>query len=129
MKEKAGQDENGCQLPIPDEIYRIVMPDERHGRVRGEGLGVTPTAFFRSQTASSTSNSTRINDLEHQVSDLKRKLEEKDEEMERRIKERDDEYERRMKARDEEIERQNVERKKRMMDRVEEMLGIRRQPL
>ncbi|KAF9588992.1 hypothetical protein IFM89_017671 [Coptis chinensis] len=34
MKELAGRDENGNQQPLSDEIYRQVMPRERHGRVR-----------------------------------------------------------------------------------------------
>ncbi|KAF9587532.1 hypothetical protein IFM89_003808 [Coptis chinensis] len=33
MKDLAGIDEHGTQLPLSDEIYREVMPPERHGRV------------------------------------------------------------------------------------------------
>ncbi|KAF9593826.1 hypothetical protein IFM89_025611 [Coptis chinensis] len=48
MKELAGRDENGNQQPFSDEIYRQVMPRERHGRVRLMGRGVTPTSYFGS---------------------------------------------------------------------------------
>ncbi|KAF9602003.1 hypothetical protein IFM89_024549 [Coptis chinensis] len=37
MKELAGRDENGNQQPLSDEIYRQVMPRERHGRRRVMG--------------------------------------------------------------------------------------------
>ncbi|KAL5711254.1 hypothetical protein ACHQM5_021729 [Ranunculus cassubicifolius] len=41
MKEKAGRDENGQQQPLTDEVYTEVMPNERYGRVRMMGRGVT----------------------------------------------------------------------------------------
>ncbi|OVA18841.1 hypothetical protein BVC80_1053g7 [Macleaya cordata] len=84
MQQEACTDENGNRRPITDEIYRKVMPLERHGRV-------------------SASSSMRIQGLEQQltemtieVASLKRKLQENEEEMEGRIKEREDEMERRM---------------------------------
>ncbi|KAF9598268.1 hypothetical protein IFM89_026099 [Coptis chinensis] len=48
MKDLAGIDEHGTQLPLSDEIYREVMPPEWHGRVRLNGRGVTPTNYFGS---------------------------------------------------------------------------------
>ncbi|KAF9604757.1 hypothetical protein IFM89_010259 [Coptis chinensis] len=60
MKDLAGIDEHGTQLPLSDEIYREVMPPERHGRVRLKGRGVTPTSYFGSRLSSDN----RVNDLE-----------------------------------------------------------------
>ncbi|KAF9589068.1 hypothetical protein IFM89_018799 [Coptis chinensis] len=48
MNHLAGRDEHGAQLPLTNEIYREVMPPERHGRVRLRGRGVTPTSYFGS---------------------------------------------------------------------------------
>ncbi|KAF9624863.1 hypothetical protein IFM89_015417 [Coptis chinensis] len=48
MKDLVGMDEHGTQLPLSDEIYREVMPPERHGCVRLKGRGVTPTSYFGS---------------------------------------------------------------------------------
>ena len=35
------------ELINEDEIYHKVVGKERHGRVRGYGLGPTPTSIFR----------------------------------------------------------------------------------
>ncbi|KAF9597200.1 hypothetical protein IFM89_016341 [Coptis chinensis] len=83
MNHLAGRDEHGTQLPLTNEIYREVMPPERHGRVRLRGRGVTPTNYFGSRLSSDN----RVNDLENQVVEMKRVAEEKEEERQREIEE------------------------------------------
>ncbi|KAF9607497.1 hypothetical protein IFM89_036447 [Coptis chinensis] len=83
MNHLAGRDEHGAQLPLTNEIYREVMPPERHGRVRLRGRGVTPTSYFGSRLSSDN----RVNDLENQVVEMKRVAEEKEEERQREIEE------------------------------------------
>ncbi|KAF9597410.1 hypothetical protein IFM89_018605 [Coptis chinensis] len=83
MNHLAGRDEHGAQLPLTNEIYREVMPPERHGCVRLRGRGVTPTSYFGSRLSSDN----RVNDLENQVVEMKRVAEEKEEERQREIEE------------------------------------------
>ncbi|KAF9599273.1 hypothetical protein IFM89_036571 [Coptis chinensis] len=76
MKDLVGIDEHGTQVPLSDEIYREVMPPERHGRVRLKGQGVTPTSYFGSRLSSDN----RVNDLESQLAEMQRVAQEKEEE-------------------------------------------------
>ncbi|PIA57266.1 hypothetical protein AQUCO_00600181v1 [Aquilegia coerulea] len=72
MNEAVGTDEDGTQLPLTDEIYRQVMPPERHGRVRLQGRGVTPTTFFGTRGSASHGNSsTRIEELENEIAAMR----------------------------------------------------------
>ncbi|KAF9625385.1 hypothetical protein IFM89_022190 [Coptis chinensis] len=83
MKDLAGIDEHGTQLPLSDEIYREVMPPERYGRVRLKGRGVTPTSYFGSRLSSDN----RVNDLESQLAEMQRVAQEKEEERRLEIEE------------------------------------------
>ncbi|KAF9597951.1 hypothetical protein IFM89_023352 [Coptis chinensis] len=83
MKDLAGIDEHGTQLPLSDEIYREVMPPEWHGRVRLNGRGVTPTNYF----GSLLSLDNRVNDLESQLAEMQRVVQEKEEERRLEIEE------------------------------------------
>ncbi|KAF9610570.1 hypothetical protein IFM89_023270 [Coptis chinensis] len=83
MKDLAGIDEHGTQLPLSDEIYREVMPPERHGCVRLKGRGVTPTSYFGSRLSSDN----RVNDLESQLAEMQRVAQEKEEERRLEIEE------------------------------------------
>ncbi|KAF9606983.1 hypothetical protein IFM89_030402 [Coptis chinensis] len=83
MKELAGRDENGNQQPLSDEIYRQVMPRERHGRVRLMGRGVTPTSYFGSQASSHGTTSDRVAELENEMAEMRRVAQEKEEERQR----------------------------------------------
>ncbi|KAF9610165.1 hypothetical protein IFM89_020602 [Coptis chinensis] len=58
------------------EIYREVMPLERHGRVRLKGQGVTPTSYFGSRLSSDN----HVNDLGSQLAEMQRVAQEKEEE-------------------------------------------------
>ncbi|KAF9617478.1 hypothetical protein IFM89_036439 [Coptis chinensis] len=72
MKELAGRDENGNQQPLSDEIYRQVMPRERHGRVRLMGRGATPTSYFGSQASSHGTTFDRVVELENEMAEIRR---------------------------------------------------------
>ncbi|KAJ8630302.1 hypothetical protein MRB53_023625 [Persea americana] len=48
FKELSATQEGGSSSSIGDQIYTQVMGEERHGRVRGYGLGPTPTSVFGS---------------------------------------------------------------------------------
>ncbi|KAF9624586.1 hypothetical protein IFM89_012008 [Coptis chinensis] len=76
MKDLAGINEHGTQLPLSDEIYREVMPPDRHGRVRLKGRDVTPTSYFGSRL----SLDNRVNELESQLAKMQRVVQEKEEE-------------------------------------------------
>ncbi|KAF9619277.1 hypothetical protein IFM89_006464 [Coptis chinensis] len=102
MKDLAGIDEHGTQLPLSDEIYRKVMPPERHGRVRLKGRGVTPTNYFGSRLSSDN----RVNDLESQLAEMQRVPQEKEEERRLEI---------------EEIKRQAQEKEEQRRHEIDEM--------
>ncbi|KAF9587909.1 hypothetical protein IFM89_006163 [Coptis chinensis] len=87
MKELAGRDENGNQQPLSDEIYRQVMPRERHGRVRLMGRGVTPTSYFGSQASSHGTTSDRVAKLENEMAEMRRVAQEKEEERQHELDE------------------------------------------
>ncbi|RWR97188.1 bromodomain-containing protein 4-like protein isoform X3 [Cinnamomum micranthum f. kanehirae] len=53
FKELSATQEGGSSSSIGDEIYTQVMGEERHGRVRGYGLGPTPTSVFGSTSRQS----------------------------------------------------------------------------
>ncbi|KAF9588828.1 hypothetical protein IFM89_016440 [Coptis chinensis] len=87
MKELAGRDENGNQQPLSDEIYRQVMPRERHGCVRLMGRGVTPTSYFGSQASSHGTTFDRVVELENEMAEMRRVAQEKEEERQRELDE------------------------------------------
>ncbi|KAF9598638.1 hypothetical protein IFM89_029888 [Coptis chinensis] len=109
MKELAGRDEEGTQQPLTNEIYREVMPLERHGCVRLKGRGVTPTSYFGSQL----SLDNPVNDLGNQVAEMQRVAQEKEEERQREIEEI------RMQAQEKDEQRQ------REMDEMKRLLNAR----
>lgn len=103
MKELAGTDEEGNQMPLTDDIYRKVVLTEREGRVRR--TGVTRTRFFHSQSSSHGNNtSTQMEQMQRELDEMKTQAKEKEEEIERRYKAREEEMEKRDKVREEEIQ-------------------------
>ncbi|KAF9591937.1 hypothetical protein IFM89_010295 [Coptis chinensis] len=76
----AGRDENGNQQPHSNEIYRQVMPCERHGRVRLMGRAVTRTSYFGSQASSHGTTYDRVVELENEMAEMRRVAQEKEEE-------------------------------------------------
>ncbi|KAF8405978.1 hypothetical protein HHK36_008058 [Tetracentron sinense] len=73
----SGQPENGSCSSIGDDIYTQVMGPERHGRVRGYGLGSTPSTVFGSTSSQSRAAyvevHTQLNDVRQQMEGLKTK--------------------------------------------------------
>ncbi|KAF9620737.1 hypothetical protein IFM89_014341, partial [Coptis chinensis] len=65
------------------EIYREVMPPERHGCVMLKGRGVTQTSYFGSRLSSDN----HVNDLESQLAEMQRVAQEKEEERRLEIEE------------------------------------------
>ncbi|PIA33771.1 hypothetical protein AQUCO_04000081v1 [Aquilegia coerulea] len=86
MTELAGRDEHGTEQSISDDVYYQVMLRDRHGRVRLMGRGVTPTSYFGSRTTSSNHNGAhRIEILENEIGEIRRKKQEREEELQREI--------------------------------------------
>ncbi|KAF8409402.1 hypothetical protein HHK36_005478 [Tetracentron sinense] len=75
--ELSGQPENGSCSSIGDDIYTQVMGPERHSRVRGYGLGLTPSTVFGSTSSQSRAAyvevHTQLNDVRQQMEGLKTK--------------------------------------------------------
>ena len=81
MRDIAGVDENGNQLPLTDEIYMEVIPRKRRRRVQLIASGMTSSNF------GSQSSTSRLNELENELAEMRRVAHEKEEE---RIRERDE---------------------------------------
>lgn len=133
MKDLAGRDEHGTQLPLTDEIYREVMPPERHGRVRLMGRGVTPTNYFGSRLSSDSSN--RVNDLENQVAEMKRVAQEREEErlreieeLRRQAQEKEEQRQREMDEMRRQLDARDADMEARLMQKLLEMAATRLRP-
>ncbi|KAF8404352.1 hypothetical protein HHK36_009235 [Tetracentron sinense] len=88
------------------DIYTHVMGPERHGRVRGYGLGPTPTSVFGS---SSSQYKTSYEEMQSQVQDMHRQMEEMQQNMQ------------------EKIQQTQQETKQEMMAMMQQMMSQRRQ--
>lgn len=75
FRERMEMQEDGPSNTIGDDVYTQVMGPERHGRVRGYGLGPTPTSVFGSTLSQSRANyetmCTEFNNMRHQVEEMK----------------------------------------------------------
>ncbi|KAF8413443.1 hypothetical protein HHK36_001426 [Tetracentron sinense] len=66
--------QDGSSSFVGDDIYTQVMGPERHGRVRGYGLGLTPTSVFGSTSSQSRGHYEEMRTrLDEQMEDLKTK--------------------------------------------------------
>ncbi|KAF8403379.1 hypothetical protein HHK36_011481 [Tetracentron sinense] len=76
-RELSGQPKDGSCSFIGDDIYTQVMGPERHGRVRGYGLGPTPSTVFGSTSSQSRADyvkvHTQLDDVHQQMEGLKTK--------------------------------------------------------
>ncbi|KAF8407330.1 hypothetical protein HHK36_006457 [Tetracentron sinense] len=88
------------------DIYTHVMGPERHGRVRGYGLGQTPTSVFGSL---SSQYKTSYEEMQSQVQDMHRQMEEMQQNMQ------------------EKIQQAQQETKQEMMAMMQQMMSQRRQ--
>ncbi|KAF9600594.1 hypothetical protein IFM89_011123 [Coptis chinensis] len=89
MKDLEGIDEHGTQLPLLDEIYRKVMPPERHGRVSQltEILRVAQKKEERRLEIEEIKRQALEKDEQrrHEIDEMKRQLDARDADMEARL--------------------------------------------
>ncbi|RWR97740.1 bromodomain-containing protein 4-like protein isoform X3 [Cinnamomum micranthum f. kanehirae] len=76
FKELSAAQEGGSSSSIGDDIYTQVMGAERHGRVRGYGLGPTPTSVFGSTSRQSQA---AFDELQTELSSMHEKLQQMEE--------------------------------------------------
>ncbi|KAF5192986.1 hypothetical protein FRX31_017427 [Thalictrum thalictroides] len=128
MKAVEGIDEDGTQKPLTDEIYRQLMPPEKHGRVRMMSRGVTPTTYFGTRGSSShCSSSIHIEVLENEMAVMRNKTQEREEERQREIDDMNRQAQQKEDDREREINEMKREAQQKDEGRQRELDDMKRQ--